>query len=146
MLVTTKLSVDLTRPNAGSRVNAIQGDGNTRQVEITLLSGGAVWEPPADVEASIAYYQPDGHKGLYNLLTDGTPAISIAGNVAAIVLVPQMLTTAGPVRASLMFHDAALNRLTTFPFTMGVERNPAAGAQKTEDYGLCKLGIRCRNH
>lgn len=134
MIVTSKISVDLTRPNMGARVNAVQGDGNTRQVEIILLSGGEVWTPPDVVEAAIAYRQPGGTKGLYNKLADGTAAISISGNVATVIMAPQMLTVSGTVQASLVFNDAQLNRLTTFPFSVSVASNPAAGAQKVEDY------------
>lgn len=134
MNVTSKISVDLTRQNVGQRVNAVQGDGNTRLVEITLLCGGAPWTPPDGVEAAIAYMQPSGTKGMYNLLADGTAAISITGNVATAILAPQMLTVSGTVQASLVFNDAQLNRLTTFPFSVSVTSNPAAGAQKVEDY------------
>ena len=134
MNVTSKISVDLTRQNVGQRVNAVQGDGNTRQVEITLLSGGIPWTPPDGAEAAIAYMQPGGTKGLYNKLADGTAAISITGNVATVILAPQMLTASGTVQASLVFNDQQLNRLTTFPFAVSVTSNPAAGAQKTEDY------------
>lgn len=134
MNVTSKISVDLTRQNVGQRVNAVQGDGNTRLVEITLLCGGVTWTPPEGVEAAISYYQPGGHKGLYNLLADGSAAISMAGNVATIILAPQMLTASGTVQASLVFNDQHLNRLTTFPFSVSVASNPAAGAQKVEDY------------
>lgn len=134
MQVTTKITVDLTRQNVGQRVNGVQGDGNTRLVEITLLSGGQPWTPPEGVEAAIAYMQPGGTKGLYNKLADGTVAITIAGNMATVILAPQMLTASGTVQASLVFNDAQLNRLTTFPFAVSVASNPAAGAQKMEDY------------
>ena len=134
MNVTSKITVDMTRQNVGQRVNSVQGDGNTRLVEITLLSGGQPWSPPEGVEAAIAYMQPGGTKGLYNKLADGTAAISISGNVATVILATQMLAASGTVRASLVFNDAQLNRLTTFPFEVSVTSNPAAGAQKTEDY------------
>ena len=134
MNVTSKISVDLTRPNMGTLVNAVQGDGNTRQVEITLLAGGAPWTPPDGVEAAIAYKHIGGTKGMYNKLADDTAAISISGNVATVILAPQMLTASGTVRASLVFNDAKLNRLTTFPFSVSVTSNPATGAQKVEDY------------
>lgn len=134
MQVTTKITVDLTRQNVGQRVNAVQGDGNTRLVEITLLCGGAPWTPPDGVEAAIAYMTPVGTKGLYNKLADDTAAISISGNVATVILAPQMLTASGTVQASLVFNDSQLNRLTTFPFAVSVTSNPAAGAQKVEDY------------
>lgn len=134
MNVTSKISVDLTRSNMGTRVDAVQGDGNTRQVEITLLAGGAPWTPPDGVEAAIAYKHIGGAKGMYNKLADGTAAISISGNVATVILAPQMLAASGTVRASLVFNDAKLNRLTTFPFYVSVTSNPATGAQKVEDY------------
>lgn len=134
MNVVSKIVADLTRPNIGARVNAVQGDGNTRLAEITLLCGGVTWTPPEGVEAAIAYMQPGGTKGLYNKLADGTAAISITGNVVTVILAPQMLTASGTVQASLVFNDQQLNRLTTFPFAVSVTSNPAAGAQKTEDY------------
>ena len=134
MNVVSKIVADLTRPNIGARVNAVQGDGNTRLAEITLLCGGVTWTPPEGVEAAIAYYQPGGTKGLYNKLADGTAAISITGNVVTVILAPQMLTVSGTVQASLVFNDSQLNRLTTFPFAVSVASNPSVGAQKTEDY------------
>lgn len=134
MNVTSKIAVDLTRANIGARVNAVQGDGSTRSVDITLLADGNPWTPPGGVEAAIAYKHPGGTKGLYNLLADGTAAISISGNVATVILAPQMLTVSGTVQASLVFNDAQLNRLTTFPFAVSVASNPSVGAQKTEDY------------
>lgn len=134
MKVTSRITADMTRPNVAARVNAVQGDGNTRFVEITLLSGGAAWQPPEDAEAAISYSQPCGRKGLYNRLADGTDAISISGNVVTVILAPQMLTVSGTVQAFLEFHDAQLNRLTTFPFSVSVTGNPAAGARITEDY------------
>ena len=130
MNVTSKISVDLTRSNMGTRVDAVQGDGNTRQVEITLLAGGAPWTPPDGVEAAIAYKHIGGTKGMYNKLADGTAAISISGNVATVILAPQMLTASGTVRASLAFNDAKLNRLTTLPvFCVGGIQSRRRGAE-----------------
>lgn len=134
MQAKVKIAVDLTGPSMGVRVHAIQGDGNTRLVEVTLLSDGRPWQPPVGVEAAIAYCQPDGHTGLYNKLADGTDAISISGNVVTVILAPQILTAPGVVDTMLVFNDAALNRLTTFPFPVFVTSNPASGTQKTEDY------------
>lgn len=134
MNVTSKIAVDLTRANIGARVNAVQGDGSTRSVDITLLADGNPWTPPGGVEAAIAYKHPGGTKGLYNLLADGTPAISISGNVATVILATQMLAVPGTVYASIVFNNAQLDQLTTFPFTVSVAQNQYAGAQKTEDY------------
>ena len=134
MKVITRIAVDMTRSNVTSRVEAIQGDGGTRRVEALLLSNGKAWEPPAGVEAAVAYKQPSGAKGLYNKLADGSGAIAIDGNVATIILTPQMLAESGNVYASVVFYDAALNQLTTFPFLVAVAENQFAGAQEAEDY------------
>ena len=134
MKVITRIAVDMTRSSLTSRVEAIQGDGGTRRVEALLLSNGKAWEPPAGVEAAIAYKQPSGAKGLYNKLADGSAAIAIDGNVATIILTPQMLAESGNVYASVVFYDAALNQLTTFPFLVAVAENQFAGAQEAEDY------------
>lgn len=134
MKVVNRIAVDMTRSNFTSRVEAIQGDGGTRRVEAVLLSNGKAWTPPAGVEAAVAYKQPSGAKGLYNKLADGSAAIAIDGNVATIILTPQMLAESGNVYASVVFNDAALNQLTTFPFLVVVAENQFAGAQEAEDY------------
>lgn len=134
MNVTSKITVDLTRPNIGLCVHAVQGDGNTRRVEITLTSGAKPWNPPIDAEAAVAYKQPGETKGLYNRLEDGTPAISVKGSKATVILAGHMLSVCGTVWAALVFNDPQLNRLTTFPFSVIVEQNQFAGAQIIEDY------------
>ena len=135
MIVTSKLSADLTHPSFRSKVNAVQGDGNTRQVEILLWSDGMPWVPPENLEAVITYYNAKTRaKGMYNLLADGEKAVSVSGSKATVILAPQMLADSGEVQVSLMFNDEKLNRLCTFPFEVLVAPNPAAGAQKTEDY------------
>ena len=134
MQVKTRIAVDLTLANTGARVNAVQGDVNTRYVDVILMADGNPWTPPEGVQAAIAYRQPDGTKGLYDQLADGTPAISISENVATVILAPHMLAVPGTVNASVVFHDDQLNSLTTFPFFVSVAQNQYAGAQEAEDY------------
>lgn len=130
----SRIRIDLTRPNIANQIYAMQGDGNTRYVEVTILSDGSPWVPPVGVEVAVAYRKPDGTKGLYNKLADGTPAISSDGNVVTIVLAPQMLTVPGTVQASVVFNNAQLDQLTSFPFTVSVTENQYAGATVSEDY------------
>lgn len=134
MIVNSKITVDLTRTDFAGGINAMQGDGNTRSVEITLLSGGEPWIPPDGVEVAVAYRTPTQQKGLYQRLTDGTPAITISDNVATILLVPQMLAMFGTVQAALVFYDGQRNQLTTIPFHIDVLCNPAWEATETEGY------------
>ena len=133
-MIKTKISVDFALPNMGSRVEAMQGDGATRTVAVSLLANDLRWEPPAGVDAALAYRQPDGHKGIYDKLADGSPAITVSGNVASVVLIPQMLAVPGDVQCQLIFNDSKLDRLTSFPFVLKVAKNDVAGAQPVQDY------------
>ena len=134
MNVSTKISVDLTRNSVGARVYAVQGDSNTRCVEIQLLAGGEPWIPTGEYEASVAYVKPDGTKGIYNKLPDESQAVTVSGSTVTIVLAQQMLTASGTVRASVVFSDAKLDQLTSFPFVISVARNQFAPAEQSMDY------------
>lgn len=134
MQVTTKIKVDMTQPNFEGQVNAVQGDGNTRYVEATLLENGRPWQLPETADVAVAYTKPDHTKGLYNKLADGTPAVTVNGSVVSVILAPQMLTVPGTVQAGIVINNAKLDQLTTFPFSVRVAGSPFAGAQKSEDY------------
>lgn len=134
MIVRSKIKLDMAQQGAQSRVSAVQGDGNTRAVEAELLANGSSWKPDAGWEAAITYRKPDGTKGLYNLLDDGSSAITISGSTATVILAAQMLTVPGTVRAAIVFNNQRLDQLTSFPFTVSVARNQFAGAQQSEDY------------
>ena len=131
----TTIEVDLAiRHPFGPWVYAVQGDSNTRRVMVTLLENRRPWNPPSDAEASVEYRQPSGAKGLYNLLSDGSPAVQTRGNRIMITLAPQILTEPGNVRAAIVISNKSLDQQTTFPFTIAVQPSPLACGQKAEDY------------
>ena len=136
MQIQTQISVDLNRP-CTQTVPAMQHDGSTRAVEISLLRDGQPWQPPEGVTAAIGYEKPDRTRGAYDRLPDGSAAVTVSGSTAAVLLSAQMLSVPGCVRACLVFRDEALNQLTTFPFQVQVQVNPAAKAPQVEDY--CRL-------
>lgn len=134
MKVTAKIKLDLRSQNYGSSVYAVQGDGGSRCVEAALLDGGKPWNVPAGVTAAVAYKKPDFTKGLYDKLADDTPAVTVSGSTITVVLAKQMLTVPGSVQACIVFNNAALDQLTTFPFTVAVAANPVIGAEPSDDY------------
>lgn len=133
MIITHKLEMDLVSRAAMPRIDVVQGDSNTRRLELALLCGGKVWPVPAGVRVRMRYCKSDGTKGLYDTLPDGTAAWNAEGNVLTVVLAPQMLTAAGPalVQAELTKGDCVA---ATFAFQVNVEPNPAEGALQSEDY------------
>lgn len=134
MKVTTKIRIDLARSGGSLPVEAIQGDGNTRYVEISLFADGKPWNPSYDCKAAVTYVKPDNTIGLYDKLADGTPAVTIRGATACVILAPQILAVPGRVKAAVVFNNNRLDQLTTFPFEIAVARNQFAGAQKSEDF------------
>lgn len=134
MKTITTVRLDLSGPNYGAIVGAIQNDANTRTMQALLLDNGKPWSVPEGVSVAIAYSKIDGTKGWYDVLADGSPAVMIRGSTVTVILASQMLTVPGKIRCAIVFTDAKLNQLTTFPFTVAVESNPFVGAEKSEDY------------
>lgn len=134
MRITHQITGELTRRETELPLDAVQGDGSTRAVKISLLENGTPWEVPAGVTAAVAFRKADGHKGLYDTLPDGTKAVTIDGSTVTAVLAPQVLSCPGEVSAAVVFYDAGLKQLATFPFTIRVQANPAAGQALSNDY------------
>ncbi len=133
MKVTNKITIHLDDDRRLPPVDVMQGDANTRVLELTLLASNAPWNVPADVSLAVAYRRPDGSRGLYDTLPDGTAACTVAGNVVTAILAPQALACAGITEVTVVLANNG-NQLATFCVMLRVERNPAIGAVKPEDY------------
>lgn len=133
MIITHKLEMDLAHRGEVRKIDVVQGDCNTRVLELTLLCGGEAWTVPEGVSVWMRYCKSDGTRGVYDTLPDGTSACAGAGNLVTAVLAPQMLTVAGTVLAQVVLAEETAE-LATFTLQIHVERNPAAGALTSEDY------------
>ena len=67
MQIQSQISADLNRPGVQT-IPAMQHDGQTRAVEISLQCDGEAWQPPEGVTAAIGYEKPDRTRGLYDKL------------------------------------------------------------------------------
>lgn len=128
------ISVDLLRRTVTPTVHAMQFDALTRVVQISLLAGGEAWDPPQGASFALSYRKPDGKRGFYETLPDGTGAISVSGNAVSVTVAPQALTVAGSVFAALVMRLPDTQRLSAFPFEIYVTADPAAGTTESEDY------------
>jgi len=134
MNIISKLKIDLQSHTGSARIHAMQEDTNTRYLEIQLYNSDQPWVLPAGTTAAVGFRKPDGTAGLYDKLPDGTNAITLSENTVTVILVPQMLTVPGLVRTVVTLYDARRNQLSTFPFLIQVEENPAAGKIVSENY------------
>lgn len=129
-----KVKIDLLTPGLHPRVYAVQDDICTREVQISLYSGGVSWTPTSGAGVAVGYRKSDGTVGIYDTLPDGSSAVSISGNVVTVILAAQMLTAAGTVEAAVTLAEKSGNQITTFAFDVIVSANPGSGAIKSEDY------------
>lgn len=134
MKIIHKLNMDLTRCSCTPIVSAVQGEGNTRTLIISLFDNSVAWNIPNDVTAALSFKKPDGLCGLYDKLPNGDTATSIDGSVVTVTLAPQVLTVPGEVTASVVFFDKDMDRLATFPFRIRVAVDPAGGQHVSNEY------------
>lgn len=133
MLVTHSIEVNLTDRKELNKLHMVQGDRNTRAVEITLLEGENPWQVPEEAVVLVRYRKPDGTGGIYDTLPDGTAAWSIADDKVTVILAPQMLTVPGCVAAQVELQYGG-GVLATFTIQIIVEWDPSLGVLESEDY------------
>lgn len=138
MTVNPKIKLDLQRPTPLQIIHAKQGESYTRAVEIELYSGGQAWTPPTGATYQVCYRKPDGKGGTYSTYqADGeNPAVTAAGNVLTVTLIPQMLEVAGMVHCEVHMQSSAImayiEMLSTFTFFVSVQASAESGITSTD--------------
>lgn len=133
MLITHKIQMDLQRFGIMPYLEVVCGDAYTRQLELSLFSGGSAWTVPEDVSAVVRYSRSDGYGGLYDKLPDGNVACTITGNMVTAILAPQVLSAPGFAKVSVALVNGDLV-LGTFPVGINIKEDPSMGVTKGENY------------
>ena len=135
MVVTHKMNMDLTGPAVMPKVDMVQNDQYTRQLALTLTSGGASWQIPTDAHAVICFQRADGTGGDYDVLPDGSAAWTIAENVLTVKIAPAVLIQAGPVllAVDLIVGDS---KISTFTILLRVQDGVSVGPGAGEDFSV----------
>lgn len=131
MIINHKVEIDFTKQSL-PEIEVMQGDRNSRSIEITLKGAEGEWNAPEGTTVCVGYCRADGTKGLYDTLPDGTAAGYVVGNVVTLAIVPQVMATAGVVQlsVSLLSGDTVIS---TFPVVIHVRPLPGYGGS-AEDY------------
>ena len=133
MIITHKLQpMDMTASGVPQRVDVMQDDKYSRNLEFTLNQNGMAWPIPDGTTAVVRYRKSDGTGGNYDTLPDGSLAYSFSGNVLTIALAPQVCTASGLVTMAvgLILGEAEIN---TFAVNICVHCNPGINVL-SEDY------------
>lgn len=138
MIITHKITMELTGGGAYAYISAVQDDQYSRSVELELLHSGDPWMIPEDAQAIISYCKPDGTVGQYDCLPDGSTAWSATENFLTVALASQVLTAPGNVTMAVKLIRGK-QVLNTFSFAVDVRGNPGTGisqgeGEMSEDY------------
>ena len=133
MIITHKLKpMDLAQKQNTGRVDVVQGDKYSRNIEFTFMYNGVAWQIPDGTTAIVRYKKPDATGGNYDTLPDGSTAYQINGNVLTVCLAPQVCTVPGIVQLSVGLIQGSAE-INTFSINIVVQPNPGAIYQ-SEDY------------
>ena len=113
MNVTHKITMDLTRPTNGNRINVVEGDKNSRIVNVHLYENSVSWRVPTDASILIKWERESGVGGEYSQLSDGSSAWSAAGNVLTITLSEESTEYSGNVKFSIVLTSGD-SQISTF--------------------------------
>lgn len=133
MVITSKIKLDLAcRTSSPARVDAVQDDKYSRNVEISMFANNVAWNPPGTSTVIVHYQKADNTSGHYDTLPNGDAAGSIKDNTILIRLAPQVCTASGAVKAAIGLVCNGVE-LHTFPFIINVHPCPGANFV-SEDY------------
>jgi hypothetical protein len=132
MIVTSKINVELAQPKKVPEIYVVQDDRYSRNLQMNLLVNGIPLELQEGYTAVFSYSKPDGKKGAYDTLPDGTKAYSIRGNRIWAALAPEVCTAAGDVRFMVTLIKDKF-QLGTFEICIHVKARPT-GIPASGDY------------
>ena len=121
MDITQKITLDLDRRSVYTAICAKQGDTKSRKVQITLVSGGAVYKAPSGAQAKFRAQKPDGTMVL-------NPAVVNSDGTVTVELTRQTIAVPGEVTADVYLTDSTGSVLSSASFVIHVEPAPT-GAQ-----------------
>ena len=135
------ITIDLLSQGVVPEIDIMQGDAFTRSIEILLYEGANRFYP-FDFgfdNFSLAFVKPDGKKGWYDELPDGTPAVEESSPfILTAKIAPEATQVAGKVKAAVIMRKGLENQVATFPFILNVIENPAFDSSISNSYYAVK--------
>lgn len=132
MIITHKITMDLTRREKTPCIDVMQDDKYSRDLQIRLRANGTVCALPADCSVLVRYEKENKHRGVYDTMPDGSKAWSIAGDAITVRLAPQVCTAPGRVRLMITLLRGTAE-LSLFSVNLNVHRQ-LEGNFVSEDY------------
>lgn len=142
---TAVITVDLMRPTINT-IHVKQFDALSRFADIKIVSGGQPWSAGTSITYVVQYSKPDGTKGMYDKLPDGSTAVTsetddTGSTVLHVRFAPQMFTVHGNVRCSVAMIKTDGLKLQTFSFCIRVEESDVNGDTSKDYYKMTTIDV-----
>ena len=142
-ITTAVITVDLMRPTINT-IHVKQFDALSRFADIKIVSGGQPWGAGTSITYVVQYSKPDGTKGMYDKLPDGSTAVTsetddTGSTVLHVRFAPQMFTVHGNVHCSVAMIKTDGVKLQTFSFCICVEKSDVNGDTSKDYYKMTTI-------
>ena len=142
---TAVITVDLMRPTINT-IHVKQFDALSRFADIKIVSGGQPWGAGTSITYVVQYSKPDGTKGMYDKLPDGSTAVTsetddTGSTVLHVRFAPQMFTVHGNVHCSVAMIKTDGVKLQTFSFCICVEKSEVNGDTSKDYYKMATIDV-----
>lgn len=132
MIINHKFTMDLTHRDPVPKIDIMQDDKYTRNLEIRLMEYQKPLALPKCCTVLVRYEKPDHTTGAYDTLPDGRCAWNCEDNLLTVAIAPQVCTSAGIVNLTVTV-IAGQSEVTSFPVRIFV--HPVPGKSITsQDY------------
>lgn len=135
MIINHKFTMDLTHRDAVPKIDLMQDDKYTRNLEIRLMEFQKPFTLPDACKILVRYEKPDQTRGAYDTLPDGSPAWSSEGNILTVAIAPQVCTAAGIVTLAITV-IAEESELTCFPVQIFVHAVPGKSVSSRDYFSI----------
>ena len=144
-ITTAVITVDLMRPTINT-IHVKQFDALSRFADIKIVSGGQPWVAGTSITYVVQYSKPDGTKGMYDKLPDGSTAVTsetddTGSTVLHVRFAPQMFTVHGNVHCSVAMIKTDGVKLQTFSFCICVEKSEVNGDTSKDYYKMTTIDV-----
>ena len=103
-----------------STISVSQGDRMAREISCRLLENGVPWLVPEGARVVAAYTLPDGTRGSYDAMPDGSPAWAVAGNIITVALIDPLTMLPGATELSIVLLGGEGQQLAVWPIRLTV--------------------------
>lgn len=119
MLITHKVKTDLQRRGVTQKLYMVQGDTNSRKIEVSLFSDGRAWSVPGGTTVSLRYKNGSGEKGNISEIS-----YEIENNVVSVIIKADVLIASGESLFQVVLVNGEQS-LSIFSIAIDVQEDPS---------------------